>query len=248
MSVITAGVTIGQMGSRTTSNGYASALTRWNGRDPFLKERLVVELQAPHLTPGQNLLKRVIDLALATALLILSAPLLLMTAALIRLSSNGPAIFKQARVGRGGVDYQLYKFRPMVTDAEKYTGPVLAQECDPRITPLGRILRATRLDELPQLVNVLMGDMSLIGPRPERQFFVNVFREGLPDYDLRFAVKPGITGLAQVAGSYSTPVKQKLKLDLLYISNYSVMRDIWILLRTIAVVFDGERARGIEAS
>jgi exopolysaccharide biosynthesis polyprenyl glycosylphosphotransferase len=211
-----------------------------------MEDLLVVELQSPHLSREQNLMKRIFDVVLATALLILTSPVLLLTAAMIRLTSKGPVVFKQDRVGRDGVEYQIFKFRTMVTDAEKYTGPVLAQECDPRITALGHILRATRIDELPQLVNVLIGNMSVIGPRPERQFFVSTFRAMLPDYDLRFAVKPGITGLAQVAGSYSTPVEQKLKFDLLYISDYSVMRDIWIVLRTIPVVFHGERAEGIE--
>jgi exopolysaccharide biosynthesis polyprenyl glycosylphosphotransferase len=212
-----------------------------------MQDLLLVELQSPRLTRGQNLFKRIFDLAFASALLILCSPVLLITVILIRLSSKGPAVFRQDRVGRDGVEYQLYKFRTMVADAEKHTGPVLALESDPRITGLGHALRATRLDELPQLVNVLIGNMSVIGPRPERAFFVRSFQEMLPDYNLRFAVKPGITGLAQVAGGYSTPVEQKLKLDLLYISDYSVMRDIWILLRTIPVVFHAERAEGIKA-
>ena len=211
-----------------------------------IRDLLVVELQSPHLTREQDLMKRIFDLALATSMLVLSSPLLLVTAALIRLTSKGPVIFKQDRVGRDGVEYQLYKFRTMVNNAEKYTGPILAQDSDPRVTALGRILRALRIDELPQLVNVLLGTMSVIGPRPERQFFVNTFREKFPDYDFRFTVKPGITGLAQVAGSYSTPVEQKLKLDMLYISHYSLLRDIWIVLRTIPVVVHGQRAEGIQ--
>jgi exopolysaccharide biosynthesis polyprenyl glycosylphosphotransferase len=212
-----------------------------------MQDLLLVELQSPRLTRGQNLLKRIFDLAFASALLILLSPVLLITAIFIRLSSKGPAVLKQDRVGRDGVEYQLYKFRTMVADAEKHTGPVLALKSDPRITSLGHVLRATRLDELPQLINVLIGNMSVIGPRPERPFFVRSFQAMLPDYNLRFAVRPGITGLAQVAGGYSTPVEQKLNLDLLYISDYSVMRDIWILLRTIPVVFHAERAEGIKA-
>lgn len=212
-----------------------------------MEDLLVVELRSPHLTSGQRLMKRIFDLVVATTLLVISSPLLLVTAILIRLTSNGPVLFKQDRVGRDGVEYQLYKFRTMVADAERHTGPILARECDPRITRLGHALRSNRVDELPQLINVLIGNMSMIGPRPERKFFVNTFRETLPDYDLRFAAKPGITGLAQVAGSYATPVEQKLKFDLLYISDYSVMRDIWILLRTIPVVFHGERAEGVKS-
>jgi exopolysaccharide biosynthesis polyprenyl glycosylphosphotransferase len=212
-----------------------------------MDDLLVVELRSPRLTCGQELMKRFFDLAIATILLTLLSPLLLMIAALIRLTSKGPAVFKQDRVGRDGVEYELYKFRTMVVNAERDTGPVFARESDPRITRLGNILRATRVDELPQLVNVLVGNMSLIGPRPERQVFVSAFRETMPDYDLRLGVKPGITGLAQVAGSYSTPVEHKLRLDLLYISDYSLMRDIWIVLRTILVVFHGERAEGIKS-
>ena len=213
-----------------------------------MEDLLIVELQTPQLTRGQNLLKRIFDVAFAATLLVLSSPLMLITAIVIRLNSRGPAVFRQDRVGREGAEYQLYKFRTMVTDAEKDTGPVFARKCDPRITGVGRILRATRIDELPQLFNVLIGNMSLVGPRPERQFFVSAFRERLPEYDLRLAVKPGITGLAQVAGSYSTPVEQKVKFDLLYISDYSLMLDIWIVLRTIPVIFQRERAEGIRVS
>ena len=212
-----------------------------------MEDLLVVELRSPNLTCGQDLMKRIFDLTVATVLLVLCSPMLLITGALIRFTSKGPAVFKQDRVGRDGVEYEIYKFRTMVADAERETGPVFARESDPRITRLGQFLRATRIDELPQLVNVLIGNMSMIGPRPERGVFVNTFRETVPDYDLRLAVKPGISGLAQVAGSYSTPVEQKLKLDLLYISNYSMMRDIWIMLRTILVVFHRERAEGIKA-
>jgi exopolysaccharide biosynthesis polyprenyl glycosylphosphotransferase len=216
------------------------------GRVFEMQDLLVVELKSPHLTLGQKLMKRIFDVAFAAAMLVLASPVLLVTAVVIRLTSKGPAFFSQERVGRDGAEYQLYKFRTMVTDAEKYTGPVLAQQGDPRITALGHILRAARIDELPQLVNVLIGNMSLIGPRPERQFFISTFRKTLPDYDLRLGVKPGITGLAQVAGSYSTPVEQKLKFDLLYISDYSLMRDISIVLRTIPVLFHPERAEGIK--
>jgi exopolysaccharide biosynthesis polyprenyl glycosylphosphotransferase len=211
-----------------------------------MQDLLLVELQSPHLTPEQQMVKRICDLVLAVGLLLLSSPLLLLTAAMIRLTSRGPVLFKQDRVGKDGVEYQLYKFRTMMCDAEKDTGPVLACERDPRITPLGQFLRSTRIDELPQLVNVLRGSMSVIGPRPERRFFVDTFRQTLPDYDLRFHVKPGITGLAQVAGGYATPVEQKLKFDLLYIANYSLLRDISIVFRTIPVILHFERAKGVK--
>ena len=235
-----------QMGKKVMAIPALMEMSMLRGQVIEMQDLLVVEMQSPHLTREQNLIKRVFDVVLATALLILTGPVLLVTAVMIRLTSKGPVVYKQERVGRDGVQYQLYKFRTMVCDAEKHTGPVFAQECDPRITALGHILRAARIDELPQLVNVLIGNMSVIGPRPERQFFVSTFSAMLPDYDLRFAVKPGITGLAQVAGSYSTPVEQKLKFDLLYISDYSVMRDVWIVLRTIPVILHGERAKGIK--
>ena len=213
-----------------------------------MQDLLLVELQSPHLTPEQQVMKRVLDLALASALLVLLSPLLLLTAAMIRLTSRGPVLFEQDRIGKDGVEFQIYKFRTMVCDAEKDSGPILACECDPRVTALGRFLRAARIDELPQLVNVLRGDMSVIGPRPERQFFVNTFCARLPEYHLRFHVKPGITGLAQVAGGYATPVEEKLKFDLLYIADYSLMRDISIIFRTIPVILHGERAKGVKVT
>lgn len=213
-----------------------------------VQDMLLLRLQRARLTPGQQATKRAVDILLSSSLLLAFAPLLLITAALVRLTSRGPAIFQQERVGRYGASFLLYKFRTMIADAETQTGPVLAQHADPRITRLGLFLRASRIDELPQLFNVLLGTMSMIGPRPERQFFVSKFRETVSDYDLRLSVKPGITGLAQVAGSYSTPFDQKLKFDLLYIYDYSFMCDISILLRTILVVFQGDRAAGVKAS
>jgi exopolysaccharide biosynthesis polyprenyl glycosylphosphotransferase len=211
-----------------------------------IEDMLVLDLKPPRLSAVQAWMKRVLDLVLSTLLLMLSSPLLLLTFAAIRLTSKGPAIFKQDRVGRDGVEFTLYKFRTMIADAEVHTGPVLAQQCDPRITRIGQWMRATRVDELPQLLNVLIGDMSLIGPRPEREFFVSKFRATVPEYGLRLAVKPGITGLAQVAGGYTTPVEQKLRFDLLYIHDYSLMLDLSILFRTVLVVFQGQRAEGLK--
>ncbi len=210
-----------------------------------LDDVLILAIERPHLAPGARLVKRCIDLSVSTVVLVLTSPVLAAAAVAIRLSSKGPAIFKQKRVGQDGEEYTLYKFRTMVADAEKHTGPVLASESDERITPLGRWLRATRLDESPQLFNVLKGDMSLVGPRPERAFFVDDFRETVPGYDLRFSVKPGITGLAQVAGGYSTTVERKLRFDLMYIFDYSLLMDIQILFRTVLVMIDKTQAEGI---
>jgi lipopolysaccharide/colanic/teichoic acid biosynthesis glycosyltransferase len=134
----------------------------------------------------------------------------------------------------------------MVNDAEKKTGPVLAADKDPRITPIGHFIRATRIDELPQLINVLKGDMSLVGPRPEREFFIRQFEKDMPNYKYRMTVKPGITGLAQVMANYSTTVEDKLRFDLMYIRNYSFANDIKILLQTIRVVLQREQAKGVQ--
>jgi exopolysaccharide biosynthesis polyprenyl glycosylphosphotransferase len=216
------------------------------GAKPFeLGDALVLSVQPPKLTPGQSLLKRVVDITGAASLLTLLSPVLAVVAVAVRVTSNGPVIFKQNRIGHDGVEYTLYKFRTMVADAEKATGPVLASKIDPRITPLGDFLRSTRLDELPQLFNVLKGDMSLVGPRPERDFFVSQFVETVPGYDFRNGVKPGVTGLAQVYGRYSTSVERKLRFDLMYIYNYSLVLDIQILLRTILVVLHADRAAGL---
>jgi exopolysaccharide biosynthesis polyprenyl glycosylphosphotransferase len=203
---------------------------------------LVFNVNPPQLTFGQSAVKRILDICVSAFLLVLTAPIIALAAICIRVTSAGPVIFKQERVGRGGNEFQLYKFRTMIHDAEKESGPVLAQHSDPRVTKVGRLLRATRIDELPQLLNVFAGDMSLIGPRPERKFFVDQFLDSVPAYAVRLAVKPGITGLAQVAGGYSTSVERKLRFDLLYIYNYSLMMDFRILLRTVPVVLN--KAKG----
>jgi lipopolysaccharide/colanic/teichoic acid biosynthesis glycosyltransferase len=133
----------------------------------------------------------------------------------------------------------------MILNAEQETGPVMAASRDPRVTGIGRYLRALRMDELPQLINVLMGDMSLVGPRPERPHFVGIFRDALPGYELRLAVKPGITGLAQIDGRYSTTPERKLRFDLMYIYNYSLALDVQILARTILTVLQPSHAEGV---
>jgi exopolysaccharide biosynthesis polyprenyl glycosylphosphotransferase len=206
----------------------------------------VLSIQPPKLSSSQALLKRTFDLSISLATLILLSPVLLLLYIIIPLTSSGPALFKQERVGKNGKPYNMLKFRSMVQDAERKTGPVLACESDPRITKVGRLIRATRLDELPQLVNVLKGEMSLVGPRPERQFFIDKFKVSMPHYAYRLAVKPGITGLAQVMAKYNTSVEDKLRFDLMYIKNYSLDQDIKILLHTIRVVLQREQAMGVK--
>jgi len=209
---------------------------------------LMVSLTPPRLNPGQRCLKRAMDIAGSAVLLTVSAPVMAATAILIRLTSPGKALFAQRRVGRDGCEFNIYKFRTMVADAERHTGPVLARANDPRITKIGAFLRATRLDEFPQLFNVLRGEMSLVGPRPERPHFVRQFREQISGYEFRLAVKPGVTGLAQVFGRYSTTAERKLRFDLTYITRYSLLMDIRLLLSTIAVLLRREQAQGIAVS
>ena len=190
-------------------------------------------------TPRKELAKRVLDLVLATVGLIITWPLMIATAIAVRLDSAGPILFAQERVGQDGRPFTLYKFRSMRADAEKLSGPVWAQEDDPRITRCGRFIRKTRLDELPQLFNVLSGSMSLVGPRPERPHFVNDLSQQIPYFNQRHIVKPGVTGWAQISYPYGNTVEdalQKLQFDLYYIKNFSLLFDLSILFNTIKTV------------
>lgn len=180
--------------------------------------------------------KRILDVAVSAAVLIAGLPLWLAVAALVKLTSDGPAIYRQTRTGQHGRPFTMYKFRTMEDDAERHTGPVWASKEDPRYTPVGRHLRALRLDEIPQLWNVLKGEMSLVGPRPERPYFVDKLAREIPLYSRRHRVQPGITGLAQVKWRYDQDledVRQKLKYDLFYIENMSLRMDFQILFQTI---------------
>ena len=180
-----------------------------------------------------NFCIRGFDIVGPLIMLAIASPVMLLTAVLVRITSSGPVLFKQRRVGKGGKIFVLYKFRTMVNDAEKNTGPVWAAKDDERVTYLGKILRRTRLDEFPQLFNVLRGDMSLVGPRPERPYFVR--RHGALQ-GIRLAVKPGITGLAQVRAYYDLKPEHKRKYDYLYIQKRSFLFNVYILLKTIPVV------------
>ncbi len=181
--------------------------------------------------------KRAMDIFLAVAFGIPAVPLVCLAAIAVKLESpSGPVFLSQERVGRGGKVFKLLKLRTMVPDAEKLTGPVLASQHDPRITRVGRVLRAARIDELPQLWNVLKGEMSFVGPRPERPFFVEQFRKQVPGYDYRHQIKTGITGLAQIEGKYSSSPEDKLRFDLLYAKTVSPLKDAQILLHTLKVM------------
>ena len=165
-------------------------------------------------------LKRVTDIALSLLALVLTAPLCLLVGAAVKLDSRGPVLYRQKRLTLQGKPFYLYKFRTMVDGAERESGPVLATENDPRLTRVGRLIRAARIDEIPQLINVLKGDMSIVGPRPERPFFVNELVKEIPEYAYRMNIKSGITGLAQISGRYSTTAENKLKYDMLYTKSY----------------------------
>ncbi len=194
---------------------------------------------------GTLFAKRLLDLLAAAVGLVASLPFMLLVALAVRLDSPGPIFFRQERVGRGGRPFTLWKFRSMSTDAEA-DGARWAVERDPRITRVGRFIRKTRLDELPQLWNVLAGHMSLVGPRPERQVFVDQLKEQCPWYEQRLVVRPGLTGWAQVRAPYASTFEEsieKLKLDLYYVKNLSVFLDISILLSTARIVLLGRGGR-----
>ncbi|MBN1434915.1 sugar transferase [Candidatus Fermentibacterales bacterium] len=193
----------------------------------------------------QRIIKTTADYVLSLVFLLLGLPLLLLVALAIRLDSRGPVFYRQERVGKGGRVFRVFKFRSMVRDAERKSGPVWAGRDDPRVTRIGRILRKTRIDEMPQFLNVIRGEMSIVGPRPERPSFVAELASVYPFYPKRLTVKPGITGWAQVKRGYDTSmedVAEKLKLDFYYMENQSLFLDLEILLRTIRVILTGSGA------
>lgn len=198
------------------------------------------------LTIEQRFIKRLVDIILAMGGIILTAPVMLIIAMLIKFSDGGEILFKQERVTINKKKFNVLKFRTMVMNAEKLTGPVLATDNDPRITKLGHILRATRLDEFPQFFNILFGDMSVVGPRPERPHFVEKFEGEVEAFKHRTIVKAGLTGFAQVYGKYNTTPEDKAKYDLLYIKNYSIFLDFKLILLTIKIMFTKESTEGIK--
>ncbi|MBU0699625.1 MAG: TIGR03013 family PEP-CTERM/XrtA system glycosyltransferase [Proteobacteria bacterium] len=194
----------------------------------------------------RRFLKRFIDLVLSLVGLILLSPAIILIAVLIKVDSKGPVLFSQERVGQNRKIYMIHKFRSMLADAEKQSGPVWAADDDDRIARVGRFIRKWRADEIPQLWNVLKGNMSFVGPRPEREFFVKKLEDTIPYYGKRFSVKPGITGWAQVSYGYGASVEdaiEKLNYDLFYIKNMSTLMDLMIVLRTIKIVLFGKGAR-----
>lgn len=197
------------------------------------------------MSSEQKLIKRAIDVAGSAAALIALSPLMLIAALSVRLHDGGPALYRQTRVTEGGQPFQLYKFRTMVQNAES-NGAEMASNHDGRITPVGRWLRMLRIDELPQLFNILKGDMSLVGPRPERPELIEQYCRQYPDFRYRLKVKSGLTGYAQVFGRYNTLFEDKLKLDLLYIQHFSLIFDFYLMISTVKVLFMPSSSAGVE--
>ncbi len=196
----------------------------------------------------QRIAKRTIDIVCSVVLLIVSSPIWLITAIAIKMYDGGPVLYKQTRCTLHGREFEIMKFRSMKQDAEKDGVARLAAKNDSRITPIGKFIRAVRIDELPQLFNILKGDMSFIGPRPERPQIIAQYMEEMPEFALRMKVKAGLAGYAQVYGKYNTTPYDKLKLDLSYIENYSLWLDIKLMLLTLKILFKPESTEGIDSN
>lgn len=194
----------------------------------------------------QKIVKRLLDIAISAVGLLITSPLFLLIAISIKCTDRGPVFYKQKRLTQGGKEFKIYKFRTMIQDAEKGGRAVLARDEDDRILPVGKILRRLRLDELPQLWNILKGDMSMVGPRPERLELMAEIVEEIPEFVYRLKVKAGLTGYAQVYGKYNTTAYDKLKLDLTYIRNYSIFLDLKLILMTPKVMFLKESTEGVK--
>ena len=196
------------------------------------------------ITASQRFTKRTFDIILSGIALVLFSPVLIITAIAIKIEDGGPVFFKQDRVTIGGKVFSILKFRSMIVDAEKDGRPHPAGEDDDRITKVGRLIRPTRIDELPQLINIIKGDMSIVGPRPERVEHVEKYTRDIPEFTFRLKVKGGLTGVAQVFGKYNTSPLSKLKMDMYYITNYSLLLDLQIIFETIKILVQKESTQG----
>ena len=215
------------------------------GKIRQLDDTPVIEKRNVNINIFQRIIKRCFDIVFALIMGIVFSPAFLICAIMIKLDSKGPVIYKQERYTINKKIFTIYKFRTMVQDAEKY-GAKIAEKDDPRITKVGKILRATRLDELPQIINVFLGSMSVVGPRPERPVFADEFSKTIKNYDIRFRVKAGITGYAHVYGKYSTRMSDRILMDTIYIINYSILTDIKIILLTGKIMLLKSAAEGID--
>ncbi len=205
----------------------------------------IMKCSSTGLTVEQRALKRVLDVILCTIALIVSSPVFLIVAIAIKAYDGGPVFYKQRRCTMDLKPFDILKFRSMVVDAEK-DGPQPAVDNDKRITPIGKVIRSLRIDELPQIINIIKGDMSIVGPRPERIEHVEQYSEEIPEFVCRYKVKGGLTGYAQVFGKYNTSAYNKLKMDLMYIQNYSLALDFKLILMTVKILFKKESTEGFK--
>lgn len=212
------------------------------GEDIHQFDTPLVRINTTGLTPEQELVKRFFDIVLCVIASVVLSPLMLIIAAAIKLEDHGPVFYKQARVTKDGKVFDILKFRSMVEDAEQRP----ATDDDDRITKVGHVIRATRVDELPQLFNIIKGDMSIVGPRPERTEHVEKYTEAIPEFEFRSKVKGGLTGFAQIYGKYNTSAYDKIKLDLMYIENYTFLLDVKLVLMTIRILFKKESTEGFD--
>jgi len=196
-------------------------------------------------TITQRIIKRAMDIAICMVAMVVVAPIMIVVAIAIKLEDGGPVFYKQKRMTTGGREFDILKFRSMIVDAEKYAGAVLASQDDPRITKVGKVIRATRLDEIPQILNILKGDMSIVGPRPERKVIAEEYYRDIPEFAYRLKVPSGLTGYAQIYGKYNTTAYDKLRFDLMYIENYSLLLDIKLILMTLRIIFSKESTEGV---
>ncbi|SDH62763.1 exopolysaccharide biosynthesis polyprenyl glycosylphosphotransferase [Pseudobutyrivibrio sp. 49] len=212
------------------------------GEDIHQFDTPLVMINTTGLTPEQELVKRFFDVVLCVIAAVVLSPLMLIIAIAIKLEDHGPVFYKQARVTKDGKIFDILKFRSMVEDAEQRP----ATDDDDRITKVGHVIRATRVDELPQLFNIIKGDMSIVGPRPERTEHVEKYTAAIPEFEFRSKVKGGLTGFAQIYGKYNTSAYDKIKLDLMYIENYTFLLDVKLVLMTIRILFKKESTEGFD--
>jgi len=223
---------------------YISDILLWSSGDTHLFDMPVFVTHNHGITAVEAFFKRAMDIVVGILMLILLSPFMLLVAIGVKLQDGGPVIYKQDRVTKDGKVFKIYKFRSMKMDSE-VDGAMLAQKDDDRVTPFGKFIRDLHLDELPQLINVLKGEMSIVGPRPERPEIIEQYKDEIPEFDYRLKVKAGLTGYAQVYGRYKTTSYNKLKLDMMYIEHYSVWLDIKLLILTFKIIFVKENSEGV---
>lgn len=215
-------------------------------KDVTLFDTPIFLVKGTGLTITQKAVKRLMDIVLCLIAMIVAAPIMLVVAIAIKIEDRGPVFYKQKRTTRYGETFDILKFRSMIVDAEKAGISIPATGHDPRITKVGRVIRAMRIDELPQILNILKGDMSIVGPRPERVEHVEEYTRKIPEFEYRLKVKGGLTGYAQIYGKYNTGAYDKLRMDLLYIENYSILLDIKLILTTIRIMFSKDSTEGFD--